>query len=299
MMNTVHIDLCPVCSNSGCTETLICKDYLVTGEPFSIHQCPSCGFAFTQNFPCENEIGKYYDAPGYISHSDTHQGVINSLYHWARKIALRSKTKIVSKYSSKNAETLLDIGSGTGYFLHAMRLKKWIVTGIEKSKPTREYAHKKFGLNIQDAEYLFDMPDKTKDVVTMWHVLEHIEKLNETMANLHRILKNDGVLIVALPNKKSADALAYKEEWAAYDVPRHLWHFSPGDFTYFAEKHNFRIEKIKAMYFDPFYIAMLSEKNKGTFAASLVGLIKGFLFFTQSLFSTHRCSSIIYILKKK
>ncbi len=221
------------------------------------------------------------------------------MYHWARKLALKSKTKIASKYSSDNAETLLDIGSGTGYFLNAMRLKKWVVTGIEKSKQTREYAHKKFGLNIQDAEYLFEMPDKTKDVATMWHVLEHIEKLNETMSSLHRILKDDGVLIIALPNKKSADALAYQEEWAAYDVPRHLWHFSPDDFIFFAEKHNFRIEKMKAMYFDPFYIAMLSKKNKGTFAASLVGLIKGSIYFTQSLFNTSRCSSIIYILKKK
>lgn len=298
-MNTVHINSCPVCSSNDCTETHICKDYLATGELFTIYQCQNCGFSFTQDFPSEVEIGKYYDAPAYISHSDTHQGVINSLYHWARKIALKSKTKIASKYSSDNAETLLDIGTGTGYFLNAMRLKKWVVTGIEKSKPTRDYAHKKFGLNIQDSEYLFNMPNKTKDVVTMWHVLEHIEKLNETMSNLYRILKDDGVLIIALPNKKSVDALAYKAAWAAYDVPRHLWHFSPDDFTYFAEKHNFKIEKTKAMYFDPFYIAMLSEKNKGTFAASLIGLIKGFLYFTQSLFDTQKCSSIIYILKKK
>ncbi len=299
MMNTVHINLCPVCANDGCTETFSCKDHLATGELFSIYTCPHCGFAFTQDFPSEAEIGKYYDAPEYISHSDTHQGVINSLYHWARKVALKSKTNIVSKYSSDNAETLLDIGAGTGYFLNAMCLKKWVVTGIEKSESTRQYAHQKFGLNIQDADYLFDIPNKIKDVVTMWHVLEHVEKLNETMANLHRILKDSGVLIIALPNKKSADALAYKKEWAAYDVPRHLWHFSPDDFTSLAQKHNFKIEKMKAMYFDPFYIAMLSEKNKGTSAASLVGLIKGSIYFIQSLFSTRKCSSIIYILKKK
>lgn len=299
MMNTVHIDSCPVCGNNNCPETLICKDHLVTDEQFAIHQCPKCNFAFTQDFPCEEEIGKYYDAPEYISHSDTHQGFINSLYHQARKISLKSKTKMASKYSSDQAETLLDIGSGTGYFLNAMRLKKWVVTGIEKSETTREYAHTKFGLNIQDSDYLFKMPDKIKDVVTMWHVLEHIERLNDTMANLHRILKDDGVLFIALPNKKSADAISYKEHWAAYDVPRHLWHFSPNDFRQFAEKHNFKVEKMKPMYFDPFYIAMLSEKSKGTSAASLVGLIKGSLFFIQSLFSTRRCSSIIYILKKK
>lgn len=298
-MNTIHIDLCPICANNGSREIFICKDHLTTNEEFSIYECPSCGFAFTQDFPSENEIGRYYEAPEYVSHSDTQQGVINTLYHWARKIALKSKTKIASKYSSDNAETLLDIGSGTGYFLNAMRLQKWVVTGIEKSKTTREYAHQKFGLNIQDADYLFNIPNEIKDVVTMWHVLEHIEKLNETMSNLHRILKDDGVLIIALPNKKSADALAYAKEWAAYDVPRHLWHFSPEDFSLFAEKHNFKIEKMKAMYFDPFYIAMLSEKNKGTSAPSLVGLIKGGVYFIQSLFNTQKCSSIIYILKKK
>lgn len=298
-MNTVHIDSCPVCTQNNCKEVFVCKDHLIRGEKFSIYQCPHCGFGFTQDFPSETDIAPYYDAPEYISHTDTHRGIINSLYHWARKIALKSKTKIVSEYASDKAETLLDIGSGTGYFLNAMRLKKWIVTGIEKSEVTRQYAHQKFGLNIQNSDYLFDMPDKKKDVVTLWHVLEHIEKLNDTMANLHRILKDDGVLIVALPNKQSVDAQAYKQNWAAYDVPRHLWHFSPDDFRFFAEKHNFGIEKIKPMYFDPFYIAMLSEKNKGSFAASLVGLIKGFCFFVQSLFKTPKCSSLIYILRKK
>ncbi|MDL2215364.1 class I SAM-dependent methyltransferase, partial [Dysgonomonas sp. OttesenSCG-928-M03] len=152
---------------------------------------------------------------------------------------------------------------------------------------------------IQDSGYLFEMPEKTKDVITMWHVLEHIEKLNPTFQCLHRVLKDDGTLIIALPNKDSVDAIHYKEWWAAYDVPRHLWHFSPEDFELLAEKHNFSVKTIKGMYFDPFYISMLSEKNKGTFAAPILGLIKGFAFFLRSLSDAKKCSSIVYILKKK
>jgi len=298
-MKTIHTSSCPVCSGSRFEKIAVCKDYLVSREMFSIYRCEKCGFGFTQDFPVENEIGRYYDAPEYISHSDTQQGIVNSLYHTARKIALKSKSNMVRRYSSVKTGKLLDIGSGTGYFLNAMSKKRWIVTGIEKSEPTRKYAHDKFGLNIQDSDFLFQIPPATKDVVTMWHVLEHIEKLNETMEALNRIIKDNGTVFIALPNKDSFDAASYKNYWAAYDVPRHLWHFSPSDFRLLAEKHNFKVQKIKPMYFDPFYISMLSEKYKGSSFASLTGLIKGFFFFFKSLFHTERYSSVVYILKKK
>lgn len=298
-MNTIHTEFCPICGNSECSGMFDCKDHLVTNEVFSILKCPKCGFAFTQDFPIESEIGVYYDAPEYISHTDSHKGLINSLYHKARKMALRSKTGLIKKYTHASCGTLLDIGCGTGYFLDAMRHKKWVVTGIEKSESTRTYAHDKFGLNIQDSDYLFEIPANTKDVITLWHVLEHLEKLNETMDTLHRILKDNGVLFIALPNKDSADASYYRENWAAYDVPRHLWHFSPNDFEVFANKHNFELVKTKGMPFDPFYISMLSEKNKGTSAASLIGLLKGGWFFLQSFFNINKNSSLVYILKKK
>ncbi|MDU1904277.1 MAG: class I SAM-dependent methyltransferase [Dysgonomonas sp.] len=298
-MNKIHTDLCPVCNNGDTKESLICQDYLVTNELFSIYQCPECGFSFTQDFPSENEIGIYYDAPEYISHSDTDKGLINSLYHMARNISLKSKTKLILKYTNIGKGKLLDIGTGTGYFLHAMCKKSWIVTGIEKSEATRTYAHKKFGLNIQDSDYLFEIPDKTKDAITMWHVLEHIEKLNPTLANLHRILKDNGTLFIALPNKSSFDANHYGKYWAAYDVPRHLWHFSPSDFQRIANKHNFEVIEMKRMNFDPFYISMLSEQNKGTSLGNIIGLFKGSLFFIKSLLNKEKSSSLIYILRKK
>lgn len=298
-MKTVHVGNCPVCESKNSKKALNCVDYLVTNESFSIYRCPECNFGFTQDFPSENEIGKYYDAKEYISHSDTHKGFINGLYHIARKIALKSKTKLIQKYASNETGTLLDIGTGTGYFLQAMRHKNWVVTGIEKSESTRNYAHQKFELNVQDSDYLFNIPNEAKDVITMWHVLEHVERLNLVFENLYRILKKNGTLVIALPNKDSFDANHYKEYWAAYDVPRHLWHFSPNDFDLLANKHGFSILKMKGMTFDPIYISMLSEKNKKTKCANFFGILKGISFLFRSFFDTKKNSSIVYILKKK
>ena len=299
LMKTIHSDKCPVCGHEDMKPYLECKDNFATQEIFSLVQCRECGFVLTQDFPSENEIGRYYDVPEYISHTDTQKGIINTLYHWARKIALKSKSKIVQKYATKQNGMLLDIGCGTGYFLNRMKQLKWIVTGIEKAESPRNYAKEKFGLNCQASDYLFDIPAQTKDVITMWHVLEHLEQLNKTMAILHKILRNDGVAIIALPNRKSYDAEHYKSDWAAYDVPRHLWHFSPDDFELLANKHSFELVDVKPMYFDAFYISMMSEKNKGMFAATLVGLIRGFFYFVGTLFDKKRSSSLIYILKKK
>lgn len=295
----IHTNICPVCGSKDLSAFITCKDYLATQETFDVIRCKSCGFAFTQDFPSEDIIGRYYDAPEYVSHSDTHKGIINTLYHWVRKISLKSKAKIVMKYAPVKAGKLLDIGSGTGYFLNKMKERKWIVTGIEKSEAARTYAKQKFDIDCQDSEYLYEIPCQTKDVVTMWHVLEHLQRLNSVMEHLQKILKDNGTVIIALPNKNSVDAAYYKEYWAAYDVPRHLWHFSPADFTHLARRHKFEVIDIKPMYFDVFYISMLSEKHKGTTLGSLIGLMKGGIFYLRSLGNKNKCSSLIYILKKK
>jgi SAM-dependent methyltransferase len=253
----------------------------------------------TQDFPGEEEIGRYYEAPEYISHSDTHKGFINTLYHTARKIALRSKAAIVNRYTNQREGTLLDIGSGTGYFLNKMKSLHYTVLGIEKSDAARQYARQKFGLDCRDSGFLYEIAPKTQDVVTLWHVLEHLESLNRAMEQLNRILKDDGVAIIALPNKNSFDAAHYKAAWAAYDVPRHLYHFSPPDFTLLAGKHGFDVIKTKPMFLDIFYISMLSEKNRGNRPAGISGVVKGTFFFLRTLVQKEKCSSLIYVLKKK
>lgn len=298
-MNNIHLEHCPICLGKELKSTLKCKDFLASNEIFTLVRCSGCGFAFTQDFPNENSIGQYYDAPEYISHTDTKEGIVNKLYHYARSFALKSKVKLVNHYTQTSERSLLDIGCGTGYFLEATAHEKWSVSGIEKSEIVRNHVKEKLKIEVNDSDYLSKIDSESKDVITMWHVLEHVENLNETMVQLHRILKQNGTVFIALPNKKSSDASYYKEFWAAYDVPRHLWHFSPPDFKKLAQKHNFRVVKQKAMYFDPFYISMLSEKYKKTKMGAFIGLIKGTYFCCRSFFNTEKCSSIIYILKKE
>jgi len=298
-MINIHTEICPVCGGKEFAKKFSCKDYSVSKEAFDLYTCNDCGFAFTQDFPSETEIGRYYESSDYISHSDTEQGLINKLYHWVRKTALKTKADIVFKYSAPESTTLLDIGVGTGYFMNEMRSRKWIVTGIEASENARAYAKQKFNIDTQCAEYLYQIPRANKDVITMWHVLEHMENLNMVMDRLHEILKDSGTAVIALPNKASFDAEAYKQYWAAYDVPRHLWHFSPEDFELLANKHNFDVVAVEPMYFDSFYISMLSQKYKGTFCGSIIGLIKGGIYYLKNLCNHKKSSSLIYILKKR
>lgn len=298
-MNTVHTDICPLCGGKDFQDYLTCKDHYASQEDFKLTKCSTCGFVLTQDFPAEDSIGSYYNVSDYISHSDTRKGLFNKLYHIARSFALKSKAKTVIKYAAPNSKILLDYGSGTGYFLNKMKSKGWLVTGIEKDEGARDYAKYKFGLNVQSHEYIFQISEQQKDTVTMWHVLEHIENLNAVMHQIHVILKDDGTAIIALPNRESLDAEYYKNSWAAYDVPRHLWHFSQKDFEVLANKHNFSLVDVKPMYLDAFYISMLSQKYKGTFLGSLMGLLRGGLFFLKSLSNKQKCSSLIYILKKK
>lgn len=299
-VTTIHTKICPVCGKPDPRFFMTCKDYLATGKYFRLDICSKCGFAFTQDFPVEAQIGRFYEASAYISHSDTNKGIVNKLYHWARKKALNSKAEIIAAYTSISSNgALLDIGSGTGYFLNKMKSLNWHITGVEKSDSAREFAKDTFDIETHESEYLYQIPSKSKDVITMWHVLEHMERLHEVMDRLYEILKDDGTAFIALPNKESFDGMHYRESWAAYDVPRHLWHFSPSDFQLLAEQHGFEIVETKPMYFDIFYISMLSEKNSETLLASIVGLIRGGMFFLRCLNNKKMCSSLIYILKKK
>lgn len=319
-MPIINITNCPICNSSKTSKVFDAVDHFSTRETFPIYYCKNCGFRFTNNFPSEDSIGRYYDSPDYISHSDSKTGLINRLYHFFRKQMLKKKVNLVSKYvvsehqlsqkaleskyskttSSKSNIHLLDIGSGTGYFLNAAKEKGYTVTGIEKDSNAREHATSNFGLDIKDEQSLWAIEDDSFDVITLWHVLEHMENLNEVVAKINSILKPDGVVIIALPNHNSHDAKKYKGYWAAYDVPRHLWHFTPDTVEKLLSKHQFNIIKQKIMPLDAFYISMLSEKYKGS--CSLMQYIKGFTVgvagYICSLSDINNSSSVIYIAKK-
>ena len=288
---------CPVCGGNSYEPFLTCTDFFVSGETFQIKGCNNCGLKITENTEDEENIGTYYQSEEYISHSNTTKGLINTVYHRVRLYMLGQKRRLVQKASNLKNGQLLDIGTGTGFFLNEMQHHGWRVSGTEKSNDARSFAKTKFNLNLLPAEDLFKLEEQF-DVITLWHVLEHIHRLNENMETLSRLLKDNGKLIIAIPNHSSYDALHYREFWAAWDVPRHIWHFSPEQMKILGEKYGFTLTDVHTMPFDSFYVSILSEKYKKSKMALLNGTFHGFISWFTSVFKPGKCSSVIYVFGK-
>jgi len=287
---------CPCCNGVDISKVLSAADHTVSNETFEIWQCNVCTARFTQNVPDKNEIEKYYKSENYISHSDTKQGFINSLYHFVRKRTLNGKRKLVEKYTKLSIGKILDIGAGTGAFLQVMQKSEWDVTGFEPDETARENAKKLYGLSLQPSEELFNLKAETFDAITLWHVLEHVHELHEYMDQLKKLLKPTGCLFIAIPNYACYDEKIYKEFWAGYDVPRHLYHFSPTSITQLLLQHGLQLKEIKPMWYDSFYVSMLSEKYKTGKNNFLNACWNGYVSNWKALFNKERCSSIIYIV---
>ena len=298
-MDILKIDTCPLCGGQQLEHALNCTDHYASGETFEVVRCVHCNFLMTQKVPVEAEIGKYYETPDYISHSDTQKGLMNRVYHWVRQYMLSRKAALVKHCSKISTGHLLDYGTGTGYFADTMVRHGWQVNAIEKSPQARAFAKEHFGLTVDTETALPNYPSNNFDVVTLWHVMEHLEHLNEMWETIHRILKKKGVLIVAVPNPDSYDAKKYGEWWAAYDVPRHLWHFRPAVMQQFGAKHGFILEERKPMPFDAFYVSMLTEKYKGSKLSFVKGLWTGTCAWFSALGKKERSSSMIYVFRKK
>lgn len=284
-----------MCTGTDSNKFLTLKDYSISGETFHISKCKTCGFRYTNPIPSEETIGKYYQSENYISHSDTNKGIINKLYHLVRKQSLKSKLKLVNQ-ASKEKGTILDIGCGTGYFLQACKEDGWKIEGMEPDPGARALAEK----NTSQTLYhdILSLPGEKKyDVITLWHVLEHVHKLNESIQHIHKLLKENGTLIIAVPNCDSWDSTVYKEFWAAYDVPRHLYHFTPPDMDKLLNKHKFKRTDLKPMVFDSFYVSMLSDKYKFGKTNYIRAFFNGFVSNLKAT-STKNYSSLIYLFKK-
>jgi 2-polyprenyl-3-methyl-5-hydroxy-6-metoxy-1,4-benzoquinol methylase len=298
-MPKFNVQQCPVCDSEKFSPFLTSTDFFVTGEEFNLKKCTSCGFIITENIEDEANIGRYYQSEEYISHSNTSKGLVNALYHQVRNYMLGRKRRLVEKAVGAQNGQILDIGTGTGYFLNEMKRFGWKVTGTEKSTEARDFAKKEFNLNIKEPDELFRMPKNTFHVITLWHVLEHIHKLDENMNAFSQLLKTEGKLIIAVPNPTSYDARHYQQFWAAYDVPRHIWHFGPEQMKQFGEKYGFRLAQTATMPFDSFYVSLLSEKYKKSKAAFVRGMFHGKISWIKSLINTSRCSSVIYFFEKQ
>ncbi len=268
------------------------KDYLVTGESFELTYDSEREMLLTKPQPDIANLSKYYESEEYISHTDNKKGVVSFLYQTIKKRALLKKVNLIGSLN-KGVGNLLDIGAGTGDFLKQAKDKNWKISGVEPNEGARSLAKEK-GIVLK--ENITDFKGEKFNVITLWHVLEHLPDLEETILKIEDLLTPNGILIIAVPNYKSFDANYYKEHWAAYDVPRHLWHFSQGSMKVLFSK-KLKLIKTVPMIFDSFYVSLLSEKNK----TGTQNLIKAFFIGLRSNLSawkTKEYSSLIYCFKK-
>jgi len=288
-MSLEKITTCPICNTSSFSLFKKVKDYTVSKEFFNIVNCNQCGLLFTNPRPDSKSLGSYYKSENYISHTNKSNNPINSIYKLARTQTLKWKYKLINK---TQPISLLDYGCGTGHFLNYCHKKKLNVKGFEPDENARTIAKNELG------DLVYSTPNdinETFDVITLWHVLEHIADLNEVLIWLKNHLNKNGRLIIALPNPASYDAKLFKEEWAAFDVPKHLYHFTKEIVANLANKHNFCVESIHPMKLDSYYVSLLSNKNKYNKIRPIKSFLNGLL---SNIYAKKEMnySSLIYVL---
>lgn len=294
----IHYTNCPVCKSESIEEKLIAKDHTVSQEEFHIWHCTICTARFTQDVPEQDSIGAYYASDNYISHSDTKKGIINSLYHLVRKRTLGSKRRLVMNEVGMMKGEILDIGCGTGAFLKSMKEAGWVINGLEPDAAARKKAVELYDIHPQESGKLFELKPNTYHAVTMWHVLEHVHELHAYIKQIGELLTPNGKLFIAVPNYTSTDADIYKEHWAAFDVPRHLYHFSPQSMEKLLSLHGLKLITIKPMWFDSFYVSMLSEKYKNGKGNIGKAFFNGLVSNLKAWGDVRKCSSVIYIISR-
>lgn len=271
------------------------KDYSVSGEKFELIYNSELELLETTPKPSLEKLPSYYESEDYISHTDSKRSLTDKLYQFVKSYALKSKLKLINSFQTEE-RNLLDVGCGTGEFLLTCKINGWNVAGVEPNKKARALTEEKIETETIYSE-LNEIESNRFDVITLWHVLEHVPDLTQYISKLESLLKPNGVLLIAVPNYKSFDATYYKNFWAAFDVPRHLWHFSQTSIKLLFSKSNFLLKKVVPMYFDSFYVSLLSEKYK----TGSSNFVKAFFIGLRSnlrAMKTKEYSSLIYILKK-
>ena len=286
---------CPWCNSENNHKFLELKDYFLTQEEFEILECDDCKLLFTNPCPTPDKIGDYYKSEDYLSHNEEKKSLFAKIYNKVKRINIKNKFNIAVSHQP-SAISLLDIGCGVGDFLLYAKEKGCNITGIEPSEDARTIAEKKLECKILSPEELQNIHDNSFDIITMWHVLEHVADLKTEIQHLQRILKKDGKLVLALPNYKSYDAEYYKDKWAAYDVPRHLSHFSQTSIKNIFKETNLQLIDIKPLKWDSFYISMLSEQYLNSKNSFLKGVLTGWK-SNRKAKKSGEYSSLVYIFK--
>jgi len=298
MTGLIHYSHCPVCASPDIKNVLTVKDHSVSGKTFHIAECSSCTLRFTQDVPDAASISPYYKAEGYISHTNTTKGLVNRVYQFVRKRTMVKKRKLVEKSTGIVKGIMLDMGSGVGSFVNEMKQNGWQVTGLEPDEDARKTAKELYQLDLHHTKEFYLLAPDSFDAITMWHVLEHVHDLSAYILQLKSLLKEKGRLLIAVPNYTCLDAKTYRQYWAAYDVPRHLYHFSPQSMQVLMEKHGLKIIQYKPMWYDSFYISLLSSKYRNGKTSWIAALWNGLRSNTKAIGDVKKCSSVIYIIGK-
>ncbi|MFY0591675.1 class I SAM-dependent methyltransferase [Roseivirga sp.] len=270
------------------------KDHFGTKEDFLISKCKTCNTLYTDPRPKEETIVTYYKSGSYVSHGDKVNPLFNSAYSLVQRLNFKFKKKILNKYTLSQRH--LDYGAGNGAFLSHLKASGWAVDGIEPDEDARASALKKHGITLNHK--LADLASNTKYTsISLFHVLEHVHQLEQTMEGLISRLDNNGVILLALPNFKSHDAEYYGNNWAGYDVPRHLYHFSQKSIHQLSKRFGLNIVATHPMKFDSYYVSLLSEEYKTGRKKYLSSILKGYQ-SNRKAKRTGEYSSLIYILSK-
>jgi 2-polyprenyl-3-methyl-5-hydroxy-6-metoxy-1,4-benzoquinol methylase len=270
------------------------KDHSVSKEQFDLYRDESIDLVFTYPQPSSSKLAAYYESEDYISHTDGKRSLFEKTYQFVKGIALKKKVNLINELQP-NKGIILDIGSGTGDFLSQAKQNSWQIIGVEPNEKARNIALQK---GVTYISHTSELEDHSVDVITMWHVLEHVTDVSAQIKELKRLLKPAGTIVIAVPNFNSFDAKHYQEFWAAYDVPRHLWHFSRLSIEKLFEREKLQLSETRPMLFDAFYVSLLSEKYKtgkmNYLTAFLVGLQSNWKARTTNEYSSH-----IYIIKNQ
>ncbi|MFT4565893.1 MAG: 2-polyprenyl-3-methyl-5-hydroxy-6-metoxy-1,4-benzoquinol methylase [Saprospiraceae bacterium] len=296
-MKTIHIDKCPICSSTKLFPHMKVTDIPYSGETYEVEVCQNCSFALTQDAPSEEEMGKYYNFDNYMSHADAAESVVDKLYHKVRDWMFVRKEKWIKAHIT--GRQLLDLGAGTGYFVNYMQIQDYKITGVEPEPGARKTAAEKLGIELHSMEAMRNFEEGSFDGITMWHVLEHIHEIDAYFETINKVLKKDGALFIAVPNYTSAAKKAFEEYWNGWDVPKHLWHFSPSSMETLANKKGYDLEAKYQLPFDPFYISMLSQRNKSVNFWQIRGLFRGFGAYLKERSNVDKACSILYVLKRR
>jgi SAM-dependent methyltransferase len=291
-----QISNCPVCEATAFEQYMETKDYFLTLETFLLSKCANCGLVFTNPIPELSRLSAYYDSPDYLSHKVDRFSLKGYVYDKIRDINIRRKYKLVSGYKAGN--TILDIGQGTGELMNFFANKGWESVGVEPNPSARAYSEKHFPHTVFDEDHLDNFEPESFDVISLWHVMEHVPDLTGRMNQIKRLLKKEGILVIAVPMLDSPDALRYREFWAGLDVPRHLYHFTKRSMTELLVRNDFELGKTFPMKFDAYYVSMLSEQYKKSSLPQLKALVAGFK-SNRAAAKSDNYSSMVFVAKQK